>query len=145
MSNANFPGFDSDDEPKPAAKKPAAKPASAPAAPAFEFEESAPKPKKPAAEKPAAAGNVNPFADQAVQVNPVLGVQGDADGGGDRQLVLLDLQGHQRSLQQLVGHFRRTRRIGIGQQQDKLVATQPGYRVLLSHHSFEPVGQRNQH
>ena len=73
MSNANFPGFDGDDEPKPAVKKPAAKPASAPTAPAFELEESAPKPKKPATEKPAAAGNVNPFADQAVQVNPFAG------------------------------------------------------------------------
>lgn len=72
MSNANFPGFDGDDEPKKPAPKPAAKPAASPAAPAFEFEESAPKPKKPAP-APAAAGNVNPFADQPVQVNPFAG------------------------------------------------------------------------
>ena len=83
MSNANFPGFDGDDEPKP--KKPAAKPAPAPAAPAFEFEESDPKPKKPATgrvEKPAAAaaGNVNPFAEQAVQVNPFAGQALQAPG-----------------------------------------------------------------
>lgn len=81
MSNANFPGFDGDDQPKPA--KPAAKPAPAPAAPAFEFEESEPKPKKPATgrvEKPAAAGNVNPFADQAVQVNPFAGQAVQAPG-----------------------------------------------------------------
>jgi hypothetical protein len=79
MNNANFPGFDGDDEPKKPTAKPAAKPAAPPAAPAFEFEESEPKPKKPAP-KPAAAGNVNPFADQPVQVNPFAGQAVQAPG-----------------------------------------------------------------